>query len=34
MMALGTGKALQLEQIRKANAIDKLLTRQWWPRQA
>ncbi|MBL1887523.1 phage tail protein, partial [Klebsiella pneumoniae] len=25
MMALGTGKALQLEQIRKANAIDKLV---------
>ncbi|MFN2896548.1 portal protein, partial [Escherichia coli] len=23
--ALGTGKALQLEQIRKANAIDKLV---------
>lgn len=25
MMALGTGKALQMEQIRKANAIDKLV---------
>ncbi|MGO0023300.1 portal protein [Klebsiella pneumoniae] len=25
MIALGTGKALQLEQIREANAIDKLV---------